>query len=216
MAKAYSKEALDWFRQQKISCFIVIIENCIEKFCSVLLEKRLLDPIVVELNCSKEFLHDISDFAKCLSEQKDDNCELPLPIPAPPETKLDSDNSQYSWNNLKDLIVRLEEIADDYNDYDRFIFYSKFYDIIFREYNQHLKFGRLDQARVLRKFASDLLLKCSDSCHKVSKNFTFGCQTHQQFLFLSVMLSKFSLFSNQKTRKATINSSMFVKLQLKN
>ncbi|XP_063714762.1 uncharacterized protein LOC134842382 isoform X2 [Symsagittifera roscoffensis] len=206
IAKACSKEALNWCQKQNISVFLVVIGNKMdmiaENLMRILFIKRqviLSNDSFISLTRSSESVVDISSFSKCLIQQTLTNCENPLSMPSPTETTIEAVQVLYTWKDLKGMIDAVEDLEDDDNEYDRFAFNTKAYDFLFREYTQYLKSGHREQAVALRKDACDLLLTNCKLCYKISSIFTSGSLTHCQFLFLSVILAKFSIFFNTKS-----------------
>ena len=115
------------------------------------------------------------------------------------------DDSNSSKEEIRELVSAFEshrsnQLYANIN-MDLFQFYSEAYEVVFREYCQHVTSEQAnsvtsrEQAMVCRKDASELLLKCSQSLVKRSALFTTKDDNRFQILYCYILSSQYAKYS---------------------
>ena len=206
LAKGCSQAALEWYRQQDISVVFVVLGSSIDKVaCMELFYQSALEVLrkrskVLRLYCTTCSLIDISQFCKGLNDQTGTNCNTRLPVMNHyDESTLIENAENYKREELRELITECENGRD--NDTILvwvFILYEEAFDVVFREYCEHITSKQGDPAVACRKYAFELLLKITNSRNLAFNQMGDDHRGQYIFSFKSLLDASCSVWFNPK------------------
>ena len=204
LAKGCSQAALEWYRQQDISVVFVVLGSSIDKavflelFYQSALEVLRKRSKVLRLYCTTCSLNDISQFCKGLNDQTGTNCNTRLPVMNHYDESTIIENAEnYKREELRELITACENA-------NTIRIYPEAFDVVFREYCEHItsKQGdperRREQAVACRKYASELLLKITNSRNLAFNQMQDDDRARYLNSFLSLLHASCSVWFNPK------------------